>query len=75
MAMTAMTAYLPVQASVWPVLGLGAPFVVLGVPCLGCWAAFGSSMRNFLQHPIRLRVFNLTMALALVVSLYPMLMT
>jgi hypothetical protein len=30
-------------------------------------------MRGLLQDPVRLRIFNITMALALVASLYPLL--
>ena len=75
MCMTAMTAYLPTQASTTQVLMLGTMFMVLGIPCVGTWAAFGSSMRRFLQDPLKLRIFNNAMALALVASLYPMLMT
>ena len=52
----------------------GGLFVLLGLPCVGSWAAFGSSMRRYLQDPLKLRIFNSTMALALVISLYPMLM-
>lgn len=74
MCMTAMTAYLPTQASTTQVLMLGALFMVLGIPCVGSWAAFGSGMRRFLQDPLKLRIFNNAMALALVASLYPMLM-
>jgi threonine/homoserine/homoserine lactone efflux protein len=54
---------------------LGSLFTLLGLPCVGTWAAFGSSMRQFLQDPFKLRIFNNAMALALVASLYPMLMT
>jgi threonine/homoserine/homoserine lactone efflux protein len=75
MCMTAMTAYLPANANVTQVLLLGSMFTVLGIPCVGSWAAFGSSMRKFLQDPLKLRIFNNTMALALVASLYPLLMT
>jgi threonine/homoserine/homoserine lactone efflux protein len=75
MCMTAMTAYLPVEASAMQVLLLACLFTLLGLPCVGSWAAFGSSMRKFLQDPFMLRIFNNTMALALVASLYPMLMT
>jgi hypothetical protein len=32
-------------------------------------------MRGLLRHPLRLRLFNITMALALLASLYPMLAT
>jgi threonine/homoserine/homoserine lactone efflux protein len=74
MCMTAMTAYLPVDASLAQVLLLGGLFLALGLPCVGSWAAFGSSMRRFLQDPVKLRIFNHTRALALVASLVPMLM-
>jgi threonine/homoserine/homoserine lactone efflux protein len=74
MCMTAMTAYLPLDASVPQVLLLGLLFLALGLPCVGSWAAFGSSMRRFLQDPLKLRLFNGAMALALVASLLPMLM-
>jgi threonine/homoserine/homoserine lactone efflux protein len=75
MCMTAMSAYLPVDASAVQVLLLGGLFAVLGVPCVGSWAAFGSGMRKFLQDPLKLRIFNNAMALLLVASLVPMLMT
>lgn len=73
MCMTAMTAYLPVDATALQVLGLSGLYLLLGMPCVGSWAAFGSSMRAFLQDPLKLRLFNYAMALALVVSLLPML--
>lgn len=74
MCMTAMTAYLPVDASPVQVLALGGLFMLLGLPCVGAWAAFGSGMRRYLQDPVKLRIFNIAMALALVASLYPLLM-
>lgn len=74
MCMTAMTAYLPVNATLPQVLLLAGLFLVLGLPCVGSWAAFGSGMRRFLQDPLKLRIFNLSMALALVASLVPLLM-
>lgn len=74
MCMTAMTAYLPPGASPAQVLLLGGLFTLLGLPCVGSWAAFGSAMRRYLQDPLKLRLFNRAMALALLVSLYPLLM-
>ena len=75
MCMTAMSAYLPVDATAPQVLLLGSLFTLLGIPCVGSWAAFGSSMRQFLQDPLKLRIFNNAMALLLLASLVPMLMT
>ncbi len=74
MCMTAMSAYLPVDATAVQVLLLGSLFTLLGIPCVGSWAAFGSGMRQFLQDPLKLRIFNNAMALLLVASLVPMLM-
>lgn len=45
--------------------------VVIGLPCITMWAAFGMSLRGFLANPRRLRIFNITMAVLLVLSLYP----
>ncbi len=46
---------------------------LINVPSICVWAGFGSAMRPFLSHPGRVRVFNVTMALLLVLSLLPML--
>ena len=73
MAVTFMSTYPPAHASLLQIAPLVLLFVALGSPCSAVWAGFGSAMRNFLQEPKRLRVFNITMALALVASLYPML--
>ena len=50
-------------------------FIVCGGPCSVVWVAFGTGMRQWLQDPVRLRVFNITMAVALVGSMVPMLTT
>jgi len=75
MIVTAMSAYLPPDASVSQVLLLALMSLVLGSPCSAVWVFFGQAMRSLLQSPKRLRIFNVTMALALVASLYPMLVT
>jgi threonine/homoserine/homoserine lactone efflux protein len=46
-------------------------FGVINLPLVACWGWFGSSMRRFLQDPKNLKIFNLTMAVLLVASLYP----
>lgn len=73
MAVTCMSTYLPAQSGPAQVLWLTALFALIGAPCSAFWAAFGSAMRSVLQDPRRLRLFNTTMAVALVASLYPML--
>ena len=73
MAVTAMSAYLPARAQPFDVLALALLFGVINLPCVACWAGGGAALRRFLQDPLRLRIFNISMALALLASLYPML--
>ena len=73
MAVTFMSTYPPAQAGLAQIAPLVLLFAVLGTPCSAAWAGFGSALRSFLQDPKRLRIFNITMALSLVASLYPML--
>lgn len=48
-------------------------FAVINYPVICVWASFGVAMRRFLADPAKLRIFNMTMAFALVASLWPML--
>ena len=73
MAVTCMSTFLPPQAGLAQMALLVGLFVAVGSPCSFAWTAFGSAMRRWLQDPLRLRIFNITMALALVASLVPML--
>lgn len=73
MAVTCMSTYLAPQAQLGQLLVLVALFFVFGAPSSVLWLGFGQALRQWLQDPVRLRAFNITMALALVVSLYPLL--
>lgn len=75
MVVTAMSTYLPPDAGWLGTLQLAAVQTAVGSPCVLVWAAFGSAMREWLADPLRLRIFNISMALALVASLYPLLQT
>ncbi len=66
----ATTIYLHASLSLNAAL-MAMVFVVIGLPCITAWAAFGMSLQHFLAEPRWLRAFNLTMALLLVLSLYP----
>ncbi len=46
-------------------------FGLINLPLVACWGWFGSAMRRFLQDPKKLKLFNWTMAILLVASLYP----
>lgn len=73
MAVTIMSAYVPPGVGLLQIAPLGLMFAVLGFPCSSVWVGFGSALRSYLQEPFRMRVFNCTMAAALLLSLYPML--
>ena len=73
MAVSSMAAY-TVPSHYWTsVLIIGFVFAVINFPTVSSWAGFGSLLRDWLSHPVRLRVFNVTMAVLLVASLWPML--
>ena len=48
-------------------------FLAVGMPCLLVWALLGSGAGRLLHSPVRLRTFNIAMALLLVASLVPVL--
>ena len=73
MAVPAMASYTVHDAYSLSVLLIGVVFAVINVPSVSSWAAFGSLLRQWLEDPVRLKWFNLTMAALLVVSLWPML--
>ena len=73
MALTIMSAYVPPGAGLLQIAPLGLMFAVLGFPCSSVWVGFGSALRSYLQDAFRMRVFNCSMAAALLASLYPML--
>lgn len=52
-------------------LGMAAVFALVALPCLMLWAGVGLGARRLLATPARLRAFNRTMAVLLVLSLVP----
>ena len=76
MAITAISAYAPQDAGI--VVGsilVAVIFAAVNLPSVTVWAWMGVQVRRWLGTARRLRVFNVSMAVLLVVSLYPMLMT
>jgi len=72
MALGAATTYTPEGGGSLTVLILAGTFMLVGAPCSAAWAGFGQGMRRFLDRPAILRVFNVSMAVLLVASLYPL---
>jgi threonine/homoserine/homoserine lactone efflux protein len=74
MAITAISAYAPQDRGL--VIGsvmVAVVFAAVNLPSVTVWAWMGVQVRRWLGTARRLRVFNVTMAALLVVSLYPML--
>ncbi len=73
MAVGAITTYTPAQGYVVNVIVIAAVFALVNLPSVGIWVMFGSALRNLLQNPRWLTLFNVLMAALLVISLYPLL--
>jgi len=72
MALTAVTVYAGSRS--FEAVGLVAlVFGVINLPSTGAWAIVGGQMKRLLTDPVRLRTFNVVMAVLLVASLYPVL--
>ncbi len=70
--LTAVTVYAP-TATLAAIGLVTLVFAAVNLPSVSCWAMMGVQIRRLLTRPARLRVFNITMALLLVASLYPVL--
>lgn len=51
---------------------IAAAFMIINVPCALTWTGFGSAIGRWFRKPSHLKAFNWTMAVLLVVSLYPL---
>ncbi|MDE1171888.1 MAG: LysE family translocator [Verrucomicrobium sp.] len=71
MALSIVSLYTPHEHFARNVALLCALQVLLCLPCVLVWTAFGRSLRDFLRHPRAARGFNVTMALLLAASLIP----
>ncbi|MDP3492052.1 MAG: LysE family translocator [Hyphomonadaceae bacterium] len=71
MALTAVSAYTLPANPVMSLLVVAAVFGAVNLPSVGSWTLMGMQLRRFLSDPLKLRIFNVTMALVLVATLYP----
>lgn len=73
MAVTAMTTYTNPAFPIASVMTVAMVFGLVNSPSVSVWAVFGAAMRNWLSDPRRLRLFNISMGILLVLSLWPIL--
>jgi threonine/homoserine/homoserine lactone efflux protein len=72
MMITAFATYTQPTAMVSSILIICLLFVLVGMPCISIWNLFGASLKRFLQQAGRARVFNISMAVVLLGSMYPL---
>ncbi|MER0239464.1 LysE family translocator [Fulvimarina sp. MAC8] len=72
MGLSAITLYAP-DRSLLSVAIVAAAFALVCFPAISLWAWVGTVVRRWLSNARRLKIFNVTMALFLIASLYPVL--
>jgi len=72
MALTAITVYVGDAALIW-LAAAAVLFAVVNLPSVSLWTLAGQQLQRFLTNPRRLRLYNWTMAILLLASLYPVL--
>lgn len=70
MALTAISAYAP-SRDMGAVILVAVIFGAVNLPSVSTWTVLGQKIRVILTNPARLRAFNITMALLLVATLFP----
>ena len=73
MALGAVSVYVPATNPIMGLFLVAGVFGLINLPVVSGWAAMGVQLRRFLQDPMRLRIFNVTAAILLLASLYPVL--
>ena len=73
MIVGAVSTYTPREGFSRNVVVLAVLLGLINAPCVGVWAGFGTAIQPLLSRPGRMRAFNVTMALLLVLSLLPLL--
>ena len=67
MALSAISLYAPNKALL-SVVVVALVFGLINLPCVSSWTLLGQKLQNYLNDPRRLRLFNITMALLLIIS-------
>ena len=70
MSLTAITIYAP-EKNFTSVVLVAVIFGFVNLPCVSIWTIFGQNLRRYLNTNIRMKFFNFTMAILLVITLYP----
>jgi len=72
MASGAVAAFTTVGGVYWlEVSVITAAFLLVAFPCVGAWLVFGAGLRAVLTKPLFQRIFNICMAIILLLSVVP----
>lgn len=71
MAIGAIGTYLPSTSSTHDVFVIAIIFGLINAACMAVWAGFGEALGRALMHPLWQKIFNISMALMLALSTYP----
>ena len=72
-AIGTITAYAAIANYPWNILAQSGLLLVLGISSSVTWVLFGTWLQPIVTSPRAVRIFNITMALLLLASLYPVL--
>ncbi|MGR3985090.1 MAG: LysE family translocator [Gammaproteobacteria bacterium] len=75
MALTAISAFTPPSHPLYSVFLVAIVFGLITLPSVGAWAVLGMQLRRWLGEPLKLRIFNYSIALLLVATIYPVVFT
>lgn len=74
MASSAVAAFTVVGGVYWiDVSVITLAFLLVAFPCVGLWLVFGAALRSLLTKAVFQRIFNISMAIILVLSIVPVL--
>ena len=73
MAITANATYSIVGQPIFSAFLVAGAFALASIPSNSTWVLFGSALRSYLNDARTLRIFNVSMAVLLVLSLAPLL--
>lgn len=72
MATGAVSAYTSVSADIFIQISyIALAFFIVAFPCVGMWLYFGASLKKYLKSAKHQKMFNITMALLLFLSVLP----
>ncbi|MEL5515591.1 LysE family translocator [Serratia bockelmannii] len=73
MAIGAISTYVPEGEDIRYVAIISILFAIVNAPSITVWVTFGAMLRHWLTDIRHLRIFNILMAILLLLSLYPLL--